>query len=244
MLDWLKKLRVPGGGFCMHVDGEADVRATYCAMVIASYLNALTPELTEGVAEYIASCQSWDGGIGGAPMNEAHGGYTYCGIAALAILGKTDVLDIDRLAYWAVSRQMRLEGGFQGRTNKLVDGCYSFWQGATHPILFSALDQANKGTGEFKSGLGQYIFDQIALQEYILFCCQDPRGGLRDKPDVRRDFYHTCYCLSGLSIAQSNATENMQTIYGSEKNIVVPTDALYNVSHPKRKSMMDYFKQN
>ena len=25
---------------------------------------------------------------------------------------------------------MRLEGGFQGRTNKLVDSCYSFWQGA------------------------------------------------------------------------------------------------------------------
>ena len=23
---------------------------------------------------------------------------------------------------------MKAEGGFQGRTNKLVDGCYSFWQ--------------------------------------------------------------------------------------------------------------------
>ena len=29
---------------------------------------------------------------------------------------------------WLVGRQMRLEGGFQGRQNKLVDGCYSFWQ--------------------------------------------------------------------------------------------------------------------
>ena len=27
------------------------------------------------------------------------------------------------------------EGGFMGRTNKLVDGCYSFWQGAVFPIL-------------------------------------------------------------------------------------------------------------
>ena len=24
--------------------------------------------------------------------------------------------------------QCRLEGGFQGRTNKLVDSCYSYWQ--------------------------------------------------------------------------------------------------------------------
>lgn len=28
---------------------------------------------------------------------------------------------------WVVFRQ-GVEGGFQGRTNKLVDGCYSFWQ--------------------------------------------------------------------------------------------------------------------
>lgn len=27
-------------------------------------------------------------------------------------------------------------------------------------------------------------------------------GGLRDKPGKRHDFYHTCYCLSGLSSAQ------------------------------------------
>ena len=27
-------------------------------------------------------------------------------------------------------------------------------------------------------------------------------GGLRDKPGTSRDYYHTCYCLSGLSTAQ------------------------------------------
>lgn len=34
-----------------------------------------------------------------------------------------------------MQRQMKLEGGFQGRTNKLVDGCYSFWQGGTFGVL-------------------------------------------------------------------------------------------------------------
>lgn len=29
--------------------------------------------------------------------------------------------------YWSVHRQMSVEGGFQGRTNKLVDSCYSTW---------------------------------------------------------------------------------------------------------------------
>lgn len=30
---------------------------------------------------------------------------------------------------------MAFEGGFQGRTNKLVDGCYSFWVGALLPLI-------------------------------------------------------------------------------------------------------------
>ena len=34
-----------------------------------------------------------------------------------------------------VHRQMSVEGGFQGRTNKLVDGCYSYWMGALFVIM-------------------------------------------------------------------------------------------------------------
>jgi putative copper export protein len=30
-----------------------------------------------------------------------------------------------------------VEGGFMGRTNKLVDGCYSFWLGGLFPLLRS-----------------------------------------------------------------------------------------------------------
>ena len=36
-------------------------------------------------------------------------------------------------------RQMSCEGGFSGRTNKLVDSCYSFWQGGALAILESHL---------------------------------------------------------------------------------------------------------
>ena len=48
-----------------------------------------------------------------------------------------------------------------------------------------------------------WLFNCSALQEYILLCCQDPRGGLIDKPGKSRDFYHTCYTLSGMSVAQN-----------------------------------------
>jgi prenyltransferase beta subunit len=43
--------------------------------------------------------------------------------------------DVDAFAHWLSHRQMKWEGGFQGRTNKLVDGCYSFWQGAAGAVL-------------------------------------------------------------------------------------------------------------
>ena len=41
---------------------------------------------------------------------------------------------------WAVQKQGSVEGGFMGRTNKLVDGCYSFWQGGLFPMLQSLQD--------------------------------------------------------------------------------------------------------
>lgn len=31
-------------------------------------------------------------------------------------------------------------------------------------------------------GMTRWMFDQAALQEYILLCCQCPAGGLLDKP--------------------------------------------------------------
>lgn len=84
--------------------------------------------------------QTYEGGIGGEPGNEAHGGYTYCGLAALALAGCPQALDLPCLLHWAAQRQGWVEGGFNGRTNKLVDGCYSFWQGGVFPILQQLLE--------------------------------------------------------------------------------------------------------
>jgi prenyltransferase beta subunit len=38
-------------------------------------------------------------------------------------------LDVPLLVAWLSARQHAPEGGFAGRTNKLVDGCYSHWVG-------------------------------------------------------------------------------------------------------------------
>ena len=181
LLRFLRNRKQKDGSFLMHANGEADVRGSYCALAIASLCNVLTTDIIEGAAEFVGRCQTYEGGLGGSPGAEAHGGYTYCGVAALAIMNRLDVLNVPQLHRWMLQRQMRSEGGFNGRTQKLVDGCYSFWVAALFPIVESALKSMAMRVGPVLEG-GFYTYDQAALQEYIMICAQDPRGGLRDKP--------------------------------------------------------------
>jgi protein farnesyltransferase subunit beta len=73
---------------------------------------------------------------------------------------------------------MKFEGGFQGRTNKLVDCCYSFWQAGIFPIIQTMLMKDS----EYLKDPKNCLFDRCSLQEYILICCQAYHGGLIDKP--------------------------------------------------------------
>ena len=57
----------------------------------------LTPEITSGVKEFLLSCQTFEGGFGSCPHTEAHGGYTFCSIAGLSILGSLHECDVNSL---------------------------------------------------------------------------------------------------------------------------------------------------
>ena len=243
------------GGFRMHDGGETDARGCFAALAVAHLCGVEDMSaLRAGVAGFVRRCQTHEGGIAGEPGAEAHGGYAFCGLAAVTLCGKSlarDALDLNELARWLTHRQGAVEGGFMGRTNKLVDGCYSFWQGGSFPLLGLLMREkekekengeqgeacANEGgaaeTTRAKSGdprkqnvsdargapacalfpaavsrdsrdstsLG-LAFNSRALQGWLLLCCQLPNGGLQDKPGKGRDHYHTCYCLSGLAVAQ------------------------------------------
>lgn len=56
-------------------------------------------ERTLAMAVFFQSprCQNWEGGIGGVPGMEAHGGYTFCGLAALVIFKKERSLNLKSL---------------------------------------------------------------------------------------------------------------------------------------------------
>lgn len=241
---FLKSMKRENGSFTMHDGGEADVRASFIALVCATLTNMLTDDLRSNIGSFIKECQTYEGGFGAVPGAEAHGGYTFCGLGGMLLLDEAQRLNLPNLAHWVVQRQMTVEGGFQGRTNKLVDGCYSFWQGAVFPML----DQAyvtpgmygDEPDGEVNESWdekdGSWLCDQRAMQMYNLIAGQRPSGGLRDKPSQTPDYYHSCYVLSGLSIAQHNAVYSLPPILNQglppdleSGNIIRPTHPIYNI---------------
>ncbi|PWZ03477.1 terpenoid cyclases/Protein prenyltransferase [Testicularia cyperi] len=100
---WMMRLKQPDGSFLVHENGEVDVRASYCVVCIASLLGISTPQLMRGMGEFVASCQTYEGGLAASsqptyhytssvPMlsdlnaarpalGEAHGGYAFCSLA-------------------------------------------------------------------------------------------------------------------------------------------------------------------
>ncbi|XP_058778677.1 protein farnesyltransferase subunit beta [Vicia villosa] len=294
---FMRRMKQPNGGFRMHDEGEIDVRACYTAISVASVLNILDDELIKNVGDFILSCQTYEGGIAGEPGSEAHGGYTFCGLAAMILIGEVNRLDLPRLLDWAVFRQGK-ECGFQGRTNKLVDGCYSFWQGGAVALLqrlHSVIDEqmaealkfvaisdvpeekesldgtsshatsciSHEGMSESCSSdvknigynfinewrASEPLFHSIALQQYILLCTQEQDGGLRDKPGKRRDHYHSCYCLSGLSLCQyswskrPNSPPLPKVVMGPYSNLLEPIHPLFNVVLDRYREAHEFFAQ-
>ncbi|KAF1967714.1 terpenoid cyclases/Protein prenyltransferase [Bimuria novae-zelandiae CBS 107.79] len=208
---FLGQLKQTDGGFNMTSGGEEDIRGAYCASVVLSLLN-LPLELPEdaparqqgltsfvdNLGEWVGKCQAFDGGISAAPGNEAHGAYAFCGLGALTILGPpketlNKYLDMPALIHWLSARQCAPEGGYNGRTNKLVDGCYSHWVGGCWALVAAAVTSP---------AAVKTLWNRDALARYILSAAQFARGGLVDKPGKRPDAYHTCYNLAGLSAAQ------------------------------------------
>ncbi|PIL34579.1 hypothetical protein GSI_03358 [Ganoderma sinense ZZ0214-1] len=249
-----------GGGW------DAIDRGIYCLLVVATLLNILTPELLAGLPQFLATCQTYEGGFCNASfpgwafgsddtetstpsprpsdpsaprpvLGEAHGGYTFCAAASWVLLQPyiesycspapgsqlpEPKIDARALLRWCVQMQgLPIElGGFKGRTNKLVDGCYSWWVGGCVVLVESLLGVAgahdavdaempNENDEDGAKGwddVDESLFDRRALQEYILYAGQHPAGGLRDKPPKPADAYHTLYCATGLSAAQHRVT--------------------------------------
>lgn len=102
------------------------------------------------------------------PLGEAHGGYTSCAVLASYLLrpfARTQppkrIINERALLRWTAHMQAGAAdgGGFKGRSNKLVDGCYGWWVGGSVTCLeallnldWSTRDQPTEDGKSYKHG--------------------------------------------------------------------------------------------
>ncbi|KAI7904846.1 terpenoid cyclases/protein prenyltransferase alpha-alpha toroid, partial [Cokeromyces recurvatus] len=145
---------------------ERDVRFIYCACSISYILNDWSGINIDKTVEHIKQLQSYEYAMAQCPEQEAHGGSTFCGVAALALMNKLEdgIVNKQKLIEWCLFRQTS-GGGFQGRPNKLQDVCYGFWIGAS-------LDMLNSFNMVQHEKLKDFLID-----------CQFKLGGFGKDPD-------------------------------------------------------------
>lgn len=67
------------------------------------------------------------------------------------------------------------------------------------------------------------------------------KGGLRDKPGKPVDYYHTCYCLSGLAAAQHYTQRHSGAVLGPPDNLLAAADPLCNVVQPRLAAAREFY---
>jgi len=183
----IRRCQADDGSFCAHHGGEADLRFTYCAAAICFMLRDFSSMDRERSVAHILSCQTYEGGFGLAPGLEAHGGSTYCAVAALKLMGSLESVDAARrqhIVRWCLRRMVCGSGGYQGRSNKVSDSCYSFWIGASLDMLDAS-----------------HLANPLEIRRFLSTCENKLFGGFSKTPDTSCDPLHTYLSLCGFSIA-------------------------------------------
>ncbi|TYJ53665.1 hypothetical protein B9479_005691 [Cryptococcus floricola] len=177
---------------------ESDSRFTYIllsSLSLMSRLHLLTSEQLSSITSNIEQCKNFDGGFGLEPGTESHSGQVWVCTAALAILGRMDLVDEDLLGAWLSERQLP-NGGLNGRPEKLEDVCYSWWCLASISII----------------GKIHWI-NAEKLTNFIL-SAQDPdEGGIGDRPGNWVDVFHTIFGVAGLSLLGYPGLQDIDPVY-------------------------------
>ncbi|KAL8899831.1 MAG: hypothetical protein Q9207_005997 [Kuettlingeria erythrocarpa] len=182
------------GSFAGDEWGENDTRFLFGAMNALSLLRLLPLVDVAKAVSYVQACANFDGGYGVSPGAESHAGQVYVCVGALAIAGRLDLVDKDRLGGWLSERQLD-NGGLNGRPEKLQDVCYSWWVGSSLAMI----------------GKLHWI-DKRKLTDYILACQDQDVGGIADRPGDMVDVFHTVFGIAGLSLIGYPGLEEVDPI--------------------------------
>ncbi|KAI9912013.1 hypothetical protein PsorP6_009211 [Peronosclerospora sorghi] len=202
-----------------------DVRVTFCVISFASLFGILTDELKSGVVNY-----TYEGGFGGEPGNELMVDMHFVPSLPRKILGAVDQIgDLPGLLHWLANRQMPFEGGYQGRTNKLVDGCYSFWQGAVPALLCDVL----------RERYGEDIHYQCTTKYYKgIFYYADKRLRAAYAINLASRVITTTHAI----VLVHGDGRDDPVVYGDGSNLLKRTHPAYNIADDKVMKTIEYLK--
>ena len=182
-----------------HDGGECDMRFLYCACAISYMLNDWSGVNKDKAVEYIKSCITYEGGISLVPNSEAHGGSCYCAVASLVLMDRLHSIEGSskaNLIQYCLYRQGNR--GYEGRTAKVPDTCYSFWIGGSLDLL-NCIDQT----------------DIESTKRFVINECHNEiNGGFSKHPDMPPDILHTFYSTCWLSIVNLEGIKMLDTKLG------------------------------
>ncbi|KIW71870.1 hypothetical protein, variant [Phialophora macrospora] len=181
--------------------GETDTRFLYGAFNALSILNMMHLVDVDKAVSYIRACANFDGGFGRSPGEESHSGQIFTCVGALAIARRLDIVDHERLGAWLSERQL-LNGGLNGRPEKLEDVCYSWW-------VLSSIAMLGK----------LHWIDASKLITFILRCQDADQGGIADRPGDMVDVFHTVFGIAGLSLLGYPSLAEVDPVYCMPKAI-------------------------
>jgi geranylgeranyl transferase type-1 subunit beta len=238
----LRAAQAADGGVRAAPGAEADVRFVYAALAARALLRragvagagAGAADLdARAAAAFAARCASHEGGFALAPGGEAHGGSTYCAVAALALAaaecdGAGAALRARAPAAhrWLAARQLPAgaaadgaaadgAGGMCGRAGKPADACYAFWVVAAQALL------ARAGGGHWPPPVA------AAPLHAALLACQHLRpGGFGRDADTEPDPLHTHYALAGLALTGFPGLREMDPALGISARAAARLDAI------------------
>jgi len=98
LVQYVKSLQQEDGSFFGDKWGEVDLRFSFCAIATLSLVDKLNEIDIDTAVCFIMKCNNdIDGGFGSKPGSESHAGLVYCGLGALSITGRLEMIDAELL---------------------------------------------------------------------------------------------------------------------------------------------------
>lgn len=248
------------GGIAGEPGSEAHGGYTFCGLAAMILINEVNRLDLPGLIDWVVFRQGVEGGFQGRTNKLVDGCYSFWQGAVVFLIQRLNLIVHEQLG---LSNDLSTESADDSSESELSDeeelleGTSSHVQD-TFPLGQAGACQENASHSPKIADTGyefinrpiamRPLFDSMYLQQYVLLCSQIEVGGFRDKPGKGRDYYHTCYCLSGLSIAQYSWTDEADSpplprdVFGPySKCLLEQVHPLFNVVLDRYYEAREYF---